>query len=137
MKPHLPWAMPFKPEAPRSLGNVELSLQHRKRSSETRRENSRIKRAYGIHLKAPRGLNDASIDVVAAAIHRFEETSSSPVESKILLVSRHALVFLDHAPSSDFAHRSRSRPTSDDTNTEMPSLDRVQAAQFFGRRSAL
>src|SRR5690349_17570009 len=35
-------------------------------------ENERIKRAYRLHLKAARGLSDASIDVVAAAIHRFE-----------------------------------------------------------------
>jgi integrase len=38
-------------------------------------ENERIKRAYRLHLKAARGLNDASIDVVTAAIHRFEEST--------------------------------------------------------------
>src|SRR5262245_22621814 len=35
-------------------------------------ENERIKRAYRQHLKAARGLADASIDVATAAIHRFE-----------------------------------------------------------------
>jgi integrase len=39
-------------------------------------ENERIKRAYRLHLKAARGLNDASIDVATAAIHRFEESTS-------------------------------------------------------------
>jgi site-specific recombinase XerD len=37
-------------------------------------ENERIKRAYRLHLKAARGLSDASIDVAIAAIHRFEES---------------------------------------------------------------
>ena len=35
-------------------------------------ENERIKRAYFTHLKAARGLNEASIDAAAKAIHRFE-----------------------------------------------------------------
>ena len=35
-------------------------------------ENERIKRAYYAHLKAARGLNEASIDAAAKAIHRFE-----------------------------------------------------------------
>ncbi len=39
-------------------------------------ENERIKRAYRVHLKAARGLNDASIDVVAGALHRFEESTA-------------------------------------------------------------
>jgi integrase len=39
-------------------------------------ENERIKRAYRLHLKAARGLSDASIDVASAAIHRFEESTS-------------------------------------------------------------
>jgi integrase len=39
-------------------------------------ENERIKRAYRLHLKAARGLSDASIDVASAAIHRFEEDSA-------------------------------------------------------------
>jgi integrase len=39
-------------------------------------ENERIKRAYRLHLKAARGLNDASIDVATAAIHRFEESTA-------------------------------------------------------------
>ena len=38
-------------------------------------ENERVKRAYRLHLKAARGLNDASIDVATAAIHRFEEST--------------------------------------------------------------
>jgi integrase/recombinase XerD len=38
-------------------------------------ENERIKRAYRLHLKAARGLNDASIDVATAAVHRFEEST--------------------------------------------------------------
>jgi len=33
-------------------------------------ENERIKRAYRLHLKAARGLNDASIDVANAAMPR-------------------------------------------------------------------
>lgn len=39
-------------------------------------ENERIKRAYRLHLKAARGLNEASIDVATAAIHRFEESTA-------------------------------------------------------------
>ena len=39
-------------------------------------ENERIKRAYRLHLKAARGLYDASIDVATAAIHRFEESTA-------------------------------------------------------------
>ena len=39
-------------------------------------ENERIKRAYRLHMKAARGLSDASIDVASAAIHRFEENSA-------------------------------------------------------------
>jgi len=39
-------------------------------------ENERIKRAYRLHLKAARGLNDSSIDVATAAIHRFEESTA-------------------------------------------------------------
>lgn len=39
-------------------------------------ENERIKRAYRLHLKAARGLSDASIDVASAAIHRFEESTA-------------------------------------------------------------
>ena len=39
-------------------------------------ENERIKRAYRLHIKAARGLSDASIDVASAAIHRFEENSA-------------------------------------------------------------
>lgn len=39
-------------------------------------ENERIKRAYRLHLKAARGLNDASVDVATAAIHRFEESTA-------------------------------------------------------------
>jgi integrase len=35
-------------------------------------ENERIKRAYRLHLKAARGLNDATLDVATAALHRFE-----------------------------------------------------------------
>lgn len=38
-------------------------------------ENERIKRAYRLHLKAARGLNDASVDGATAAIHRFEEST--------------------------------------------------------------
>lgn len=38
-------------------------------------ENERIKRAYRLHLKAARGLSDASVDVVTAAIHRFEDSA--------------------------------------------------------------
>src|SRR3954468_5488681 len=38
-------------------------------------ENERIKRAYRLHLKAARGLSDASIDVASAAIHRLEEST--------------------------------------------------------------
>src|SRR5450631_1249617 len=38
-------------------------------------ENERIKRAYRLHLKAARGLSDASIDVASAALHRFEEST--------------------------------------------------------------
>ena len=37
-------------------------------------ENERIKRAYRLHLKAARGLSEASIDVASAAIHRFEQS---------------------------------------------------------------
>lgn len=39
-------------------------------------ENERIKRSYRLHLKAARGLSDASIDVANAAIHRFEESTA-------------------------------------------------------------
>jgi integrase len=39
-------------------------------------ENERTKRAYRLHLKAARGLSDASIDVASAAIHRFEESTA-------------------------------------------------------------
>jgi integrase len=39
-------------------------------------ENERIKRGYRLHLKAARGLNDGSIDVATAAIHRFEVSTS-------------------------------------------------------------
>jgi integrase len=39
-------------------------------------ENERIKRTYRLHLKAARGLSDASIDVASAAIHRFEECTA-------------------------------------------------------------
>ena len=35
-------------------------------------ENERIKRTYFAHLRAARGLSEASIDAVAKAIHRFE-----------------------------------------------------------------
>jgi len=38
-------------------------------------ESERIKRAYRLHLKAARGLNDASIDVATAAVHRFREST--------------------------------------------------------------
>jgi hypothetical protein len=38
--------------------------------------NERIKRAYRLHMKAARGLSDATIDVASAAIHRFEEDSA-------------------------------------------------------------
>jgi integrase/recombinase XerD len=38
-------------------------------------QNERIKRAYRLHLRAARGLSDASIDVASAAIHRFEEAT--------------------------------------------------------------
>jgi integrase len=38
-------------------------------------ENERIKRAYFAHLKAARGLSEASIDAVAKAVHRFESTT--------------------------------------------------------------
>ena len=38
-------------------------------------ENERIRRAYRLHLKAARGLNDASVDVATAALHRFEEST--------------------------------------------------------------
>jgi len=38
-------------------------------------ENERIKRAYFTHLKAARGLSEASIDSVAKAIHRFESST--------------------------------------------------------------
>ncbi len=38
-------------------------------------ENERIKRAYLIHLKAARGLNEATVDSVAKAIHRFEAST--------------------------------------------------------------
>jgi integrase len=39
-------------------------------------QNERIKRAYRLHLKAARGLSDASIDVASAALHRFEESTA-------------------------------------------------------------
>jgi integrase/recombinase XerD len=39
-------------------------------------ENERTKRAYRLHLKAARGLNDARVDVATAAIHRFEQSTS-------------------------------------------------------------
>jgi integrase len=39
-------------------------------------ENERIKRTYRLHLKAARGLNDASVDVATAAIHRFEKSTA-------------------------------------------------------------
>jgi integrase/recombinase XerD len=35
-------------------------------------ENERIKREYLIYLKAAKGLSEASLDMVAKAIHRFE-----------------------------------------------------------------
>ena len=35
-------------------------------------ENERIKRAYFTHLKAARGMSEATIDAAAKAIHRFE-----------------------------------------------------------------
>jgi site-specific recombinase XerD len=38
-------------------------------------ENERIKRMYFTHLKAARGLSEASIDAVAKAIHRFESST--------------------------------------------------------------
>jgi len=38
-------------------------------------ENERIKRAYFTHLKAARGLSEASIDAVAKAIYRFESST--------------------------------------------------------------
>jgi integrase len=38
-------------------------------------ENERIKRLYFTHLKAARGLSEASIDGVAKAIHRFESST--------------------------------------------------------------
>ena len=38
-------------------------------------ENERIKRAYFTHLKAARGLNEASLDAAAKAIHRFESST--------------------------------------------------------------
>jgi site-specific recombinase XerD len=38
-------------------------------------ENERIKRLYFTHLKAARGLSEASIDAVAKAIHRFESST--------------------------------------------------------------
>jgi hypothetical protein len=38
-------------------------------------ENERIKRMYFTHLKAARGLSEASIDGVAKAIHRFESST--------------------------------------------------------------
>jgi integrase len=38
-------------------------------------ENERIKRAYFTHLKAAKGLSEASIDAVAKAIHRFETST--------------------------------------------------------------
>jgi hypothetical protein len=41
----------------------------------THSENVRIKRAYFSYLRAARGLNEASIDVVAAAIARFEDST--------------------------------------------------------------
>jgi site-specific recombinase XerD len=39
-------------------------------------QNERINRAYRLHLKAARGLSDASVDVASAAIHRFEESTA-------------------------------------------------------------
>jgi len=39
-------------------------------------ENERIKRAYFAHLKAARGLSEATIDAVAKAINRFESSTS-------------------------------------------------------------
>jgi integrase/recombinase XerD len=39
-------------------------------------QNERVKRAYRLHLKAARGLSDASLDVASAAIHRFEESTA-------------------------------------------------------------
>ena len=48
-------------------------------------ENERIKRAYRLHLKAARGLSEASIDVASTAIHRFAPsknfTLSKPLRS--------------------------------------------------------
>jgi integrase len=38
-------------------------------------ENERIKRAYFTHLKAARGLSEASVDAVAKAIYRFESST--------------------------------------------------------------
>src|SRR5262249_62274327 len=38
-------------------------------------ENERIKREYLTYLKAAKGLSEASLDTVAKAIHRFEESS--------------------------------------------------------------
>jgi integrase/recombinase XerD len=38
-------------------------------------ENERIKRAYRLHLRAARGLSEATIDVATAAIHRFEQST--------------------------------------------------------------
>jgi integrase len=39
-------------------------------------ENERIKRGYFTHLKDARGLNEASVDAVAKAIHRFESSTA-------------------------------------------------------------
>jgi hypothetical protein len=48
-------------------------------------ENERIKRAYRLHMKAARGLSDASIDVASAAIHRFEKDSAFRSFKKLTL----------------------------------------------------
>lgn len=51
-------------------------------------ENERIKRAYRLHMKAARGLSDASIDVASAAIHRFEEKTAPFGPSRSFTLSR-------------------------------------------------
>jgi integrase len=65
-------------------------------------ENERIKRAYRLHLKAARGLSEASIDVATAALHRFEQSTDFRAFKKFHF--EQAIAFrrkLDEAKSRD------------------------------------
>ena len=105
-------------------------------------ENERIKRTYFTHLKAARGLSEASIDAAAKAIHRFESSTGFRSFKKFHI--EQAIAFrrrLDEAVSC--AHREAAeqgdrladaRTSCGPSSCGSPSSRATEPHPVFGRR---